>query len=259
MPEEQQVEFVLRDKVEGVEITPDTIDLSRFNDFNREVEDFIAGSEGLSTKEVHVRVETGSYKLKAILPLTVMTALLPDIQLLNRQDSLGEIDHKRAEIVAKWQSRAKRSETLSYALLFSEGGNSIQFTRETDYRIGEIVPWVRVEKYLFGTIVDMGGAGKVNVHLRLQDSGTVVRIGTNQGYLHDQQENRLYHLALVRVEAEQHYKTGEIRDYRLLSFEDYEAGYDEAALDRFAEIGRTAWADVPDAADWVRKMRGGDI
>ena len=34
--------------------------------------------------------------------------------------------------------------------------------------------------------------------------------------------------------------------------------YDEAALDRFAEAGRLAWADVPDAAAWVRQLRGGE-
>jgi DEAD/DEAH box helicase domain-containing protein len=33
-------------------------------------------------------------------------------------------------------------------------------------------------------------------------------------------------------------------------------GVDEPALDRFAEAGREAWADVPDAAEWVRELRG---
>ena len=32
--------------------------------------------------------------------------------------------------------------------------------------------------------------------------------------------------------------------------------YDEEALNRFAEVGRRAWADVPDAAQWVRQLRG---
>jgi len=106
-------------------------------------------------------------------------------------------------------------------------------------------------------VVDMGGAQKANVHLRLDDSDEVVRIGTNQGYLKDQDENRLYHKVLVRVEADQHYRTGQLRNLRLLSFEDYQPEYDEAALDRFAEAGRRAWADVPDGAKWVRKLRGG--
>ena len=33
--------------------------------------------------------------------------------------------------------------------------------------------------------------------------------------------------------------------------------YDSAALDRFIEAGTRAWADVPDAAEWVRQLRGG--
>jgi hypothetical protein len=30
----------------------------------------------------------------------------------------------------------------------------------------------------------------------------------------------------------------------------------EEALDRFAARGAKAWADVPDAAEWVRELRG---
>jgi hypothetical protein len=35
-----------------------------------------------------------------------------------------------------------------------------------------------------------------------------------------------------------------------------QSGYDEEALDRFAAAGAIAWADVPDAAQWVRELRG---
>ena len=36
----------------------------------------------------------------------------------------------------------------------------------------------------------------------------------------------------------------------------YAPSYDEAALDRFAEEGRKAWADVSDSVAWVRAQRG---
>ena len=49
---------------------------------------------------------------------------------------------------------------------------------------------------------------------------------------------------------------GELRNVHLISFMDYQPSYDEAALDRFAAKGATAWADVPDAAKWVREARG---
>jgi len=258
MSSRPQIEFVLRDTVDGVEITPATIGLSRFNEFNQQIQVFIAGSEQLKTDEVNVTVGNGSYKLTVFLSALLATALQPDLQALQRQDSLGEVDPRRAEVLAKWQARSKTKPDLRYSIRpdgLSAG--SIELSAASDYRIGQIVPWVRVEKYLFGTVVDMGGVEKANVHIRLEDSGKVVRIGTNQEYLKDQEQNHLYRKVLVRVEAQQHYRTGELRHLRLLSFENYDPSYDAAALDRFAETGRRAWADVPDAAGWVRQLRGG--
>jgi hypothetical protein len=259
MHQDQEVDFILRDKVEGVEITPSTIDFSRFNEFNRQVEEFIAGSEKLSMKGVRVQVDEGSYKLKVLLPVVVMSAIAPDLRSLTHQDSLGDIDPKRADIVQRWQARAKKKESLTYIVRPPGFEHPIQFSRETDYRRGSVSPWITVEKYLFGTIEDMGGSGKANVHIRLQGQKDTVTVDTTQGYLRDQVENRLYHKVLARVEAEQHYKTGVLRNYRLISFEDYKPTYDEAALDSFAEAGRVAWADVPDAAAWVREIRGGTL
>lgn len=253
-----QIEFVLRGRVEGVEITPATIGLARFNEFNQQVATFIAGSDRLKLDDVHVSVGEGSYKLTALLTPLVVAALEPDLLALQRPDSLGEIDPKRAEVVAKWQARTKGNADLRYVVHpHALAARPIELSNATDYRIGDIVPWVKVEKYLFGTVVDMGGVQKANVHIRLDDSDQIVHVGTNQGYLKDQKENRLYRKVLVRVEADQHFRTRKLRNYRLLSFEDYEPRYDAAALDRFAEAGRRAWADVPDAAEWVRELRGG--
>ena len=254
---EQTIEFVLRDRMDGVEITPTTIGFSRFNEFNQQVADFLAGSERLPLEEIHVRVETGSYKLVTLLPVMLLSSLEPDLKALARENSLGEIDPKRAEVVARWQSRAKANAGLQY-LIHPRGMDlpTVELSAHSDFRVGEIVPWVKVEKYLFGEVTDMGGTHKANFHIKLADSGKVVRIGTNQGYLHDQEGNRLYRKVLVRVEAEQHFKTGELRNLRLLSFENYSPRYDEDALKRFTEAGSKAWADIPDAAEWVRELRG---
>jgi hypothetical protein len=254
-----QIEFILSDKVDGAEITPANIGLARFNEFNQQVATFIAGSQGLRLDQVQVNVGDGSYKLTVILTVLVATALEPDLQTLQRPDSLGEIDPKRAEMVARWQSRSRGNPDLRYAIRpHGMAARPIELSTATDFRIGEIVPWVKVEKYLFGTVMDMGGAQKANVHIRLDESGEILRVGAIQGYLKDQEENRLYHKVLILVKAEQHYRTGQLRNLWLVSFEDYQPGYDEAALDRFAEKGRSAWSGVPDAADWVRKLRGGD-
>jgi len=256
MSDQSTIEFVLRDRVEGVEVTPATIGLSRFNEFNQQVQDFLSGSERLKVDEVHVAIAEGSYKLIVLLPVVLQAAIEPDLRSLQREDALGEIDSKRAEIVQKWQSRSKANPELRYAIQPSGFEVApVEFSVKTDYRFGEIVPWVKVEKYLFGTVMDMGGVHKANVHLRLEDTGQILRIRSNQGYLKG--NNRLYHKALLRVEADQHYKTGELRNLNLISFEDYQPGFNESALDAFVAAGTEAWADVPDAAAWVRELRGG--
>jgi len=251
------IEFMLHGKVGGLEITPRTIGLSQFNEFNQQVETFIGGSLKVKLDQVHVEIGESSYVLRTLLSAVVFTSLEPDLRLMERQDVLGELDFKRAEVVQRWQARAKANPDLSYEVRpQGEALPRVRISPETDYRVGKIVPWVAVEKYLFGQILDMGGAQKANVHLTLERTGKTLLIGTSQGYLRDQVENRLYHKALMHVRAEQHHKTGDLRNVQLISFVDYDPVYSEEALDRFAAKGAAAWADVPEAAQWVRSLRG---
>jgi hypothetical protein len=252
------IEFVLHGKVDGVEITPKTIGLSQFNEFNQQVEAFIGGSQKLKLDQAHVEIAKSSYVLRVLLPAVVAANLEPDLKLMARQDVLGELDFKRAEIVQKWQARTKDNPNLTYEVRpKDELLPCFRISRETDYRIGEIVPWVAVEKYLFGQIEDMGGAQKANIHLKLDRGGKTHIVGASQGYLREQVENRLYHKALLHVRAEQHFRSGDLRNIQLIAFVDYEPTYSEDALDKFAAKGTEAWADVPDAAKWVREQRGG--
>jgi len=254
-----KVEFALRDQLaDGRELTPESIGLARFNEFHQQVAEFITGAEGLDLDGVVPHVEKGSHKLVLMVPFVVMSSLAQDLRRLEREDVLGELDPKRAGIIQKWQSRAKKSEHLSYSITTNEATiKPIHLHQQTDFREGEIVPWVKVERYLVGTVVTMGGSAKANVHIKLDGSAKPLVAQSNQSYLRDQDQNRLYHQVLARVQAEQHWRTRELRNIRLLSFEPYEPVVDEAALDRFAEAGAKAWADVPDGAAWVRQMRGG--
>ncbi len=258
MSSETAITFVMKGRVEGREITPANIGFSRFNEFNKEVADFLVGSQRLDLDDVHVSVEEGSYMLRTLLPALVLSSVEPDLKLMAREDVLGEMDPKRSEIVKKWQDRSKNNPDLSYEMLpAGEGLSKIRISQESDYRIGAIVPWVTVEKYLFGEILDMGGSQKANIHIKTRQSSKLLKVGTNQDYLRDQPENRLYHKALLQVRAEQHFRTGELRNIQLISFVDYRPVYDEEAMKLFETEGARAWADVPDAAAWVREVRGG--
>ena len=257
MNQAASIGFVLQGKVDGLEINPRIIGLSRFNEFNQQVEAFIIGSQKLKLDQVQVSLEEGSYVLRVLLPVVLMANLEPDLALLVRQDVLGELDGKRAEVVQKWQAKAKHNPDLSYEIRPGDKAlPPVRVSRETDYRIGEVTPWVAVEKFLFGQVVDMGGTQKANVHLKLDRGGKTILVVASHGYLKEQVANRLYHKALLHVRAEQHFRTGDLRNVQLISFVDYQPAYDEDALEQFASKGAKAWADVPDAAQWVREARG---
>ena len=252
------IEFFLRGTVDGVELTPRTIGLSQFNEFNQQVEAFIAGSQRGKQNETHVEVAEGSYKLRVTLAAAASLALQPDLALMSREDALGELDPKRAEVIAKWQAAAQRDDGYEYEIKpDTDDLPKVKVTKSTDYRIGAVTPWVSVEKYLFGIIENMGGAQKANVHLRLRDTGQTVIVGAPQDVIRDQPENRVYRQALLRVKAEQHFKTGQLRNIRLIAFENYAPSYDENALNAFFDEGSRAWRDIPDAVAWVREQRGG--
>jgi len=229
-----------------------------FNQFNSEVEALIGGTEKLGLDECHVEVKEGSYKLLVALSAVTFASLSHDLELLKEDDTLGEIDPRRAEVITKWQSRARSNSNLNYEIRpKTKELPQIKISMESDFHVGDFAPWITIEKYLFGQIVDMGGANKANVHLRLIDSGKIIKIDTTQRYLEKQSENRLYHNTLLHVRAEQHYKTGTWRNVQLIAFAAYEPKYDEAALDRFAEEGKRAWKDVPDGNKWPAELRGG--
>ncbi len=233
--------------------------MSQFNAFNRQVEDFIAGTQGGRQNETHVEVGEGSYRLRVFVAAAAALSVEPDLSALAREDSLGEIDPKRAEIVSKWQDLARKDGKLEFGIKTDRSDlPMVRLTRTSDYRIGAVIPWVKVEKYLFGVIENMGGAQKANLHLRLRDTKQTVIVNAAQDVLRDQSENRLYHETLLRVQAEQHFKTGKLQNIRLVAFEGYAPEFNEEEFSRFTTEGAAAWRDVPDASEWVRTQRGGD-
>jgi len=196
--------------------------------------------------------------LRVILPVVVFSSLEPDLKLMARQDVLGELDLKRAEVVQKWQARTKNNPDFFYEVRpKDEGLPKVRVSRETDYRVGDIVPWVAVEKYLVRRDHGHGRHAESQRPPEARAGRQDVAGWGVTGLSPRTGENRLYHKVLLHVRAEQHFRTGDLRNIQLISFVDYQPTYNEEALDRFTAKGAAAWADVPDAAQWVREVRGG--
>jgi hypothetical protein len=255
----QAIYFTLNAKIDGREITPSTIGFSLFNAFNHEVEEFIAGSQKkVPTNDVRIGIEEGSYRLMVLLPVTVLSLIQPDLSRLQQdENSLGNLDPRRASVVRKWQERAKKTDFSVVINSPEKTFKPIRISRETDFHRPDQDEWVAVEKYIVGKIVDLGGATKTNVHILLDESGKIVTLASSEQYLHDQRQNYLYRKAQVRIAAKENIRTGEMREIELISFIGEAPSYDERELEGLIDKGTKAWADVPDSVLWVREQRDG--
>jgi hypothetical protein len=260
MATRNQISFTLRVKVNQREVTPATIGLSQFNQFNSEVEAFLSGSQRQGPlDEVRLEIKDGSYKLLLLLPTLLAAALEPDLHKLHREDSLGDIDSKRAEVVKHWQKRARTSPDYRVAIDSTEKlFKPINISKETDYRTPDEDDWVAVERYVVGTVVDMGGTTAANVHLVNEDTGRRLVASSTEDFLRDQKENFLYRKVQVHVSARENVKTGELRDIRLISFVGKGPSYDEAELEAAITKGTQAWANIQDSVAWLKSVRGSD-
>ena len=261
MVDKDKMEFVLRSKIRGVEVTPHTISLSMFNRFNQEVEQLIVGSEKeVPLDEIHAEIEDGSYKLVVIIPAIISAVLAGDVRRLNDSETVNDIDSKRAEVILKWQNDSKKNDDTAYSVISSyPGANPVRITSETDYKEVAGNLWVDVEKYLLGEVMDMGGSTRTNIHLKIEGHKKALKINADQGYLRDLDENKLYKQQLLRVTGQENIKTGELRHLQLISFADYKPGYDNTELSTLIEKATATWSDVEDPSIWLNNLRGNEI
>lgn len=244
--------FVLDDRIDDAQVGPSRVPLGLLKQFQQDVGEFLAGSnKDVDPQQAMVAVESGSLVF-AVSGLLAATSLWHDVSQLQGSKDVARIDAKRAEVMERWQAAVRKHPHRRYALEGGEGMTAVHIDGDSDFRNHAVAAWVPVERYLSGQITDLGGTTKANVHLKL-DSGRVLTIASSQQLLAGQTLNRLYKPATLRVVAEEHLATGELRNLVLKSFEDVRAIWDEVQFDEMVRRGTAAWKDVPD--DWLETLR----
>jgi len=254
MKPSDQLSFAVNDRINDIEVRPTHVPLGLLGEFQNDVSEFLKGSNrDVDPGKVLVSIEDGSLCLK-VTGVLLATSLWADLVHLTATDSLSLIDPKRASVIERWQSLAQKSPYRKYAV--ADQSAQVVFLIDSTSNFSRIEdPWVNVEKYLHGTIVDMGGSTKANVHLKLEN-GTTLTIASDRDSLARDEQNRLYRSALLHVSAEENLLNKELRNLKLLDFEEHQPGYDEAEFELMVKRGTKAWADVPDARTWLETLRG---
>lgn len=250
-----QLRFAVNDIINNDDVSPARVPLALLGEFQKDVADFLKGSSrDVNPADVLISIEEGSLALVATGLLTAIT-LWTDLDHLKSSDSLNLIDSKRAAVVERWQASAQKNPHRKYSVADQSGQISFSIDSTSNFHRVEDV-WVYVEKYLHGTVVDMGGSTKPNVHLKLENGMTLPPIASTQDLLAQGEQNRLYRPALLHVTAEENLLTRELRNLNLLAFEDNQPSYNDDEFNQMVERGTKAWADVPDATAWLENLRG---
>ena len=240
----------VHDEVDGKSIGPNRVPIELLREFTRDVEAFLRGSESTLDHSI-VRIVDGSL---GIVPQELTESLRHDLAVLEGALDLSSIDPARARVVLKWQRTAKRCPTRRYLLADNERGHVSAITADSQFYVRNAGMWVPVKRRILGEIEDMGGASSPNIHV-LTTSGKVI-VQASKEQIAEQRENKVYKRCLITILAEEHLRTGELRNVRLLSFDDYAPQIRDESIAKLRESGAIAWNGV-DADDWVRKHRGG--
>jgi hypothetical protein len=253
----ETVEFALSGTVQGVAISPAHVPFGLMRKFHEEVEQLVLGSNQGSLSDTVVGVRQGSYALVVPLPETVRESFEFDMSVVSSPDSSAHPDPARLAILLGWQKRTAVEKGIAYHVRPQSAQprfDALTIDAQTTLRRANEDRWVPVELMLLGEVREAGGE-KTNIHVRLRDQKENVIVAVSPELLKTE-AYPLFNEKLMRVSAERNLRTKTLRKLRLLEFVPYKPEFDEAAFARMTEAGEQAWADVPDAAQWVREQRG---
>lgn len=250
------LEFSLHDKIGGQPLTPANVDLPTLRGYLDEVEQFIRGDSAATLRDSRVRIEAGSVKIVALVAHLLAAEVRAESAKLASTGDLDAVQPRRAAIVEAWQSRSRRSPTRTYSIKAAPTVKMVRITAETQFQHASENAWIAVEKYLTGKVVNAGGKQDPNIHLVLIDTGATQHVSASEQQLGAEKENRLYKTVTLRVQAEQHLRTGSLRNVKLLEFLRQATEADENALQSLWQKGADAWRDVSSPSGWVDALRG---
>lgn len=249
------ITFAFSDASKGYESSPDRVALGSLREFTREVEDFLRGDDKeVDTAALTVALIPGSLGIRTE-PLSAAASVMRDLRRLAGSQLVQVESERRRNIVLGWQRRARSTRRLSYRIEAAFLETALRIDASTDFHADDADQWVRVERYMRGEVVEIGGVRNTNAHIKLPN-GATLQVDATREQLREDRINRLFKPAMVRFRAEFNVSSGEYRDAQLIAFAEYEPRFDAEQFERLTERGSQAWADVSDAADWVEALRG---
>jgi len=249
-----ELDFAVEDDLGGKPLTPENVNFPILRNFLEDVETFLKGDvPGITLNESRVQLDHGSLRIRAFIASALAFSVLGDLEKLQLSGDLDSIQPRRAKIIERWQSNSGKFSRRNYRI--GSGQINLQISERTKFAHKNEKLWVDIEKYFTGKVYEAGGKQKPNLHIDL-GNGLTVCVDATEKQLAEVEGNLLFKSVTLRIRAQQHLATKELRHLHLIDFLPYSKEVDEEALTNLWKKGAEAWKNVSSATDWVETLRG---
>jgi hypothetical protein len=236
-------------------LKPIDIDINEIKDMINDVEVFLYPNRNEKAVRPHIsyKLEEGSIRNLFYLPISgvlLFTGLTGEI---NARGNIDFLDNKRAEIIDKFQRKAKEK-NLEISFFSSSNDKPILKISQKTQFFKITASFIETEFILYGKINEEGG-NNPNFHLLTKEYGKLVIGATEKQLLEG--EKRLFKVYGVRAKGKQNLADGKPFDLKLIEYITYNPNFDEDKLDLLIERASINWNPISNVDTWLNEIRGG--
>ncbi len=238
----------------NMELKPDSYDIKEVISIIEQAERLLFPGEKKERPLISYKLEEGSVRNIFRTSMQAVIGFTAVLSQINASKNIDFLELGTAKAIESFQETAVKKD---YAFEISTSidktinlkiDTSTNFYRTLDH-------WAEAEFYFYGKITNAGGKDKANIHLVVDELGTVI-IQTPQKFLAEREENLLYKTFGIRTKGKQNIETGEIDKSSLVFSEliDYNKKYDQLYLRNLRNKAKD-WLTKIDSDNWLNDIR----
>ena len=172
---------------------------------------------------------------------------------ISNRGTIDFLDFKRAEIIEKFQRKAKEKNIEITFSNSSSDAKILKITKESNF-FNVAANFIESEFILYGKINEEGGINP-NFHIITKDHGRLIISASEEQLITG--EKRLYKIYGVRVIGKQSLVDGKLYDLKLLDYIEYNPTFNMDELNILIQQASKKWETIPDVDVWLNGLRGG--
>ena len=253
------IEIHITGKKWQLSLTPETYDISELRAILGHAEELLFPAlERKNRPIIAYEIKDGSVRHLFKTSLQVVIGFNAVLGQIQEKKAIDFLEYPTAKAFVALQETAKK-QNYSFEISTSvDHTNRLSIDPSTDYTL-PTDEWVSAELYFYGDITNMGGKTNPNVHVSVPGLASF-RIQTPKETLAHYEHNPLYKPLGIRATGRQNMATGEVDacSLKFVEFIEYSQEYDENYINSLIDKAKDSWADVEDADEWLRDLRGAD-